>query len=74
MIPNVPPDIQRIVSALKQRDMQVTGPTAQDEETVYRINEHPLTETEMRKLASDEQLTTWGIFSYIKVRDQNRMR
>jgi hypothetical protein len=74
MIPKVPPDIQQIISALKQRDMQVTGPTAKDGETVYRVNEHALTETEMRTLASKNQLTSWGIFSYVKERDQNRMR
>jgi hypothetical protein len=72
MIPKVPPDLQQIISALKQRDMQVTGPTAKDGETVYRINEHSLTETEMRKLASDNQLTTWGIFSYVKERDRRK--
>ena len=74
MIPNVPPDIRQIITALRQRDMQVTGPTAKDGETVYRINEHPLTEAEMRTLAKEEQLTSWGIFAYVKMRDRNRMR
>lgn len=74
MAQNVAPDIQRIVATLKQRDMQVTGPTPKDGESVYRVNEHALTESEMRALATDDELTTWGIYSYVKARDQNRMR
>jgi hypothetical protein len=74
MSQNVPPDIQRIIAALKQRDMQVTGPTSQNGESVYRINEHALTENEIRTLAVEDELTTWGIYSYVKMRDQNRMR
>lgn len=74
MIPNIPPDIQLIINALRQRDIQVTGPTARDDEAIYRINEHTLTETEIRTLANNHQLSTWGIFSYVRVRDQDRMR
>ena len=54
--------------------MQVIGPTPKGEELVYRINEHSLTEAEMRTLASENQLTSWGIFNYVRLRDQNRMR
>ncbi|HWF38253.1 MAG TPA: hypothetical protein VG322_07030 [Candidatus Acidoferrales bacterium] len=71
---NMPPDIQRIIAALKQRDMQVTGPIPTNGESVYRINEHALTEGEIRTLAVEDQLTTWGIYSYVKTRDQNRTR
>lgn len=34
---NVPLDIQQIINDLRQRDMQVTGPTPKNEELVYRI-------------------------------------
>lgn len=74
MVPNIPPDIERIVNALRQRDMQVTGPTDKNGETVYRINEHLLTEGELRTLSTEDRLTTWEIFNYVKTRDQYRMR
>ena len=68
------PDIQRIIDHLKECQMHVTEPTIEDGEAVYRINEHALTEREIRKLAAENLLTTWGIFSYVRVRDQGRMR
>lgn len=74
MTKSIPPDIQRIVEALRQRQMQVTGPMFKDGESVYRVNQHSVTEAELRMLANEDQLTTWGIFSYVRRRDQNRMR
>lgn len=71
---HVESDILRIINAMRRHDMQVTGPTVKDGESVYRINEHSLTEKEMRTLATENQLTTWGIFNYVKVRDQHRIR
>lgn len=70
----VPIDIQQIINHAKQCEMHVTGPSTKDGESVYRINEHALTEAEMRKLATENLLTTWGIYNYVKVRGQNRMR
>lgn len=70
MAQNVAPDIERIIIALKYRQMQVTGPSTQNGDSVYRINEHALTETEMRTLASENKLTSWGIFTYVKERDR----
>jgi len=67
------PNIQQIVEALTQRQIQITGPTKKGGESVYRVNEHTLTETELRTVANEGQLTSWTIFNYVRLRDQNRM-
>lgn len=69
MSDRIPADIQSIINTLNQRHVEVTGPTARNGEAVYRVNDHTLTETEMRTLAHEDQLTTWAIFDYVRRRD-----
>jgi len=67
----VPPDIERIIQALKLHGAEVDGPTEHNEELVYRINEHNLTEHEIRFLAENDRLTTWEIYNYVRNRTLN---
>jgi hypothetical protein len=60
-------DIQLIVEALRQRQIQVTGPERKGEESVYRVNEHTLMETELRTLATEDQATACEVFTTSKV-------
>jgi hypothetical protein len=62
------PDIATIIQALKMHGATVDGPTERDGELVYRINEHSLTEHEIRFLADNGRLTTWEIYNYARNR------
>jgi hypothetical protein len=62
------PDVATIVQALKMHGAAVDGPTECDGELVYRINEHSLTEHEIRSLADSGRLTTWEIYNYARNR------
>ena len=62
------PDIATIVQALKMHAASVDGPTERDGELVYRINEHSLTEHEIRFLADSGRLTAWEIYNYARNR------
>lgn len=64
------PDIATIIHALKMHGAAVDGPTERDGELVYRINEHSLTEHEIRFLADNGRLTTWEIYNYARNRPQ----
>ena len=61
-------DIATIIQALKMHGATVDGPTERDGELVYRINEHSLTEHEIRFLADSGRLTTWEIYNYARNR------
>jgi len=65
-------DIALIVTALKQREIHVTGPTIENGDPTYRVNGHLQSIAELRSLASENRLTSWEIFSYVKKRDQHR--
>jgi hypothetical protein len=57
------PDIEGIIQAPKLHGATVDGPTERDGELVYHINEHSLTEREIRFLADSGRLTTWEIYN-----------
>jgi hypothetical protein len=63
-------DVATIVKALKMHGATVDEPTERDGELVYRINDHSLTEHEIRSLADSGRLTAWEIYNYA----QNRPR
>jgi hypothetical protein len=69
---DTPSDIERIVTALKQREIHVTGPTIENGDPTYRVNGHLLSVSELQALAGDNRLTSWEIFNYVKKRGQNR--
>jgi hypothetical protein len=67
----VPPrssDVATIVQSLKMHGAAVDGPTEHNGELVYRINEHSLTEDEIRSLADRGRLTAWEIYNYARNR------
>jgi hypothetical protein len=68
MVRSGSPDVATIVQALKMHGATVDGPTEHDGELVYRINEHILTEREIRFLADSGRLTTWEIYNYARNR------
>lgn len=55
---NIAVDIRQILEGLNEHQIQVTGPTSKNGESVYRVNEHTLTERDMRRLAHEDRLTT----------------
>jgi len=61
-------DVATIVEALKMHGAAVDGPIERDGELVYRINEHSLTENEIRSLADSGRLTAWEIYNYARNR------
>jgi hypothetical protein len=64
-------DVATIVEALKMHGATVDGPTERDGELVYRINEHRLTENEIRSLADSGRLTAWEIHNYARNRPRH---
>ena len=66
----VPGGIQTIIETLEARSIKVIRPTTKEGEPVYLINDHQLTERELRILAEQGELTSWGIFNFVRFRDQ----
>lgn len=62
------PAVATIVQALKMNGATIDGPAERDGELVYRINEHNLSEHEIRFLADNSRLTTWEIYNYARNR------
>jgi hypothetical protein len=65
------PDVATIVQALKMHGAAVSGPTERDGKLIYRINEHSLTEQEIRFLADSGRLTAWEIYNYARNRPRH---
>jgi hypothetical protein len=65
---NVRPNIGSLIQVLRERHLDVTGPTTAGNVPIYLVNGHTLTEDEIQFLAHEDRLTTWGIFSYVKIR------
>ena len=61
-------DVHQIIRALQLHHMQVTGPVSSGERILYHVNGHVLTEDELRDLSSKNQLSSWDIFNYAKIR------
>ena len=64
-------DVATIVKALKMRGATVDGPAERDGELAYRINDHSLTEHEIRSLADSGRLTAWEIYNYARNRPRH---
>ena len=71
MVPTRSSHVATIVQALKMHGVAVDGPTEQNGELVYRINEHTLTENEIRSLADRGRLTAWEIYNYARNRPRH---
>ena len=65
---DVRPSIGSLIQVLRERHLDVTGPTIAGSVHVYLVNGHTLTEDEIQFLAHDNRLTTWGIYSHVKSR------
>jgi hypothetical protein len=74
VVPTKSSDVATIVQALKMHGAAVDGPTKRDGELVYRINEHSLTEDEIRSLADSGRLTAWEIYNYARNRPRHLRR
>ena len=68
MAQQVQSDTERIIQALRLYGAQVDGPTDENGELCYLINNYHLNEHEIHFLAENQRLTTWEIYNYVRNR------
>ena len=64
----IPSDILSFLRVLRENNVEVTGPTQGGDVLVFYVNDHALTEQEIRHLGQSDRLTSWDIYEYIKTR------
>ncbi len=64
--------IQYILHALRARNVEVSGPTYLGEQPIYKINGHTFTEEELRVLFLKNQVTSWDVLNYVRIRAARR--
>jgi hypothetical protein len=69
---NILSEILSFIQTLKANHVEVTGPTQNGDSLVFRVNEHTLTEDEIRFLGRENRLTNWEIYEYVKRRDERQ--
>ena len=67
----MPVPIEQIIRLLRLHRFKVDGPRIRNGESIYRINEHTLTEREIRFLAAARQLTSSHLYEYVSRRGAN---
>lgn len=65
---HVQADTERIIQELKLHGAQVDGPTDENGQLCYLINNHRLNERDIHFLAENQLLTTWEIYDYARSR------
>jgi hypothetical protein len=61
-------DVGSFIQTLRAHRVEVTGPIRNGDCLVFRVNDHSLTEDEIRLLAHENCLTSWDIYDYVKRR------
>jgi hypothetical protein len=68
----IPSDILSFIQVLKANHVEVTGPIRDGDRLVFRVNDHSLTEDELRFLSHENCVTSWDVYAYVKRRAETR--
>lgn len=63
-------DILSFLRVLRENNVEVKGPTRKGDVLVFYLNDHVMTEQEVRFLGQADRLTSWDIYEYTKERSE----